>query len=307
MKYRLRARVERRADIAPRHVKLALTAPDIAAVAEPGQFVSVFIEEPEVRTKPRLDARDLWDHAEPSEVRPCILPRPFGLHRVAGAVLEIAFKVTGKGTRKLAQLEPGSEVEVLGPLGSSFRADPGRPCAVLVAGGTGLFPLFFLAERLRGSGKAVHVLAGALETVPMESSDSRIALSFLDPNVTVVINEFDRIGCVSRVASESGAPGTHRGLVTELLARFLDAPQVVCGDSVQVFACGPWAMLRVVAEMCTRRTIPCQVLLEQRMACGIGACMSCVVPTRETGYKHYKRVCCEGPVFEAEEIDWDGT
>lgn len=289
------------------HSRIVLQAPVIAHSARPGQFVSIFIDKPETSVSPHPNTMQFWHARSSPELHPCLLPRPFSIHRVLGDKVELAFKITGRGTRKLAGLRPPASLDIIGPLGKPFSPDPHRGVSVLVGGGAGLFPLFLLAEALRKSAKEVYVFGGAEWRLPHDCSDSSVTLSFLESDVTVAIDQFEELGCKSRVASERGAKGAYHGRVTDLLKLFLESGAGRSPAEIEVFACGPWEMLKTVARISRRWGIPCQTLLEQRMACGLGACMGCVVPTRATAYKRYKRVCREGAVFDAQEIDWDGT
>ncbi len=209
-----------------------------------------------------------------------LLRRPFSLHRMlesAGGEFEILFRRVGAGTQSLARLRVGDRVDVLAPLGRGFRLR--STAALLVGGGVGVAPLLFLAESLRARGTAVRLLLGG-------RSDRDVLCH-------------DDFGCLAvpyALATEDGSLG-EAGLVTGLLQRELAAT----AQPVTVYACGPAPMLAAVAALCRGRGVACQVSLEAHMACGIGACLGCVVPGVATDYL---RVCQEGPVFEAEEVDW---
>lgn len=209
-----------------------------------------------------------------------LLRRPFSLHRVApsgAGEFEILFRVVGGGTRRLAAVHVGERLDVLAPLGRGFRLQGERP--LLVGGGVGVAPLLFLAETLLAGGVTPKLLLGG-------RSDRDLLCH-------------DDFGCLAvpyALATEDGSAG-EAGLVTRLLERELrdGAP------GAAVYACGPTPMLGAVAALCARHGVPCQVSLEAHMACGMGACLGCVVPgSRET----YVRVCKEGPVFDAGELDW---
>lgn len=208
-----------------------------------------------------------------------LLRRPFSIHRLDGVSgeFEILFRVVGLGTRHLARCSVGDRVEVLGPLGRGFRSERGRP--LLVGGGVGVAPLLFLADHLRAEGGTPKLLLGG-------RSDRDILCH----------DDFSCLAVPYALATEDGSLG-EAGLVTRLLEQELAAGE----GAAAVYTCGPPAMLAAVATLCASVGVPCQVSLEATMACGVGACLGCVIPGSEG---EYLRVCKEGPVFRAEEIDW---
>ncbi len=209
-----------------------------------------------------------------------LLRRPFSIHRTdpgETGEFEILFRVVGRGTRLLSRLRAGDRVDALGPLGQGFRTDAEHP--VLVGGGVGVAPLLFLTERLLEQGRRPLLLLGA--------RTDRDLLCHQD---------FTCLAVPCRVATEDGSAG-EPGLVTGLLDRALDE----AAPGTAVYACGPPAMLAAVAGRCRRAGVPCQVSLEAHMACGVGACLGCVVPGTD---EPYLRVCREGPVVDANRVDW---
>lgn len=211
-----------------------------------------------------LAARDRWGGGDGE--RP-FLPRALSVMRVGPAgELQFLLEDVGPGTRRLCELDDGDALWLCGPLGQGF-VDSGGP-ALLVGGGVGAAPLAILQDSL---------------------SDARVVLGFRDRACAAAAELLQG----ALVATEDGSVG-RRGLVTELLREELDgaaAPAVVC-------ACGPEPMLAAVAELCGARGVRAQLALEAPMACGFGACYGCVVDTR-TGFR---RVCIDGPVFDAEEL-----
>lgn len=209
-----------------------------------------------------------------------LLRRPFSVHRVAGERIEILYQVLGRGTRELALKGPGGSMDLIGPLGTGWRVPDGTGHALLVAGGLGAAPLGMLAEALAGRGVAVSVAHGA------PTSERLVARELFEDFAR-------RYEC----ATDDGSAGEH-GLVTVVCERMLeeDRPDVV-------YACGPEAMQRAVAASAASAGVPCQVSLERLMACGVGACLSCVVTT----VRGRERACCEGPVFEAGDVLWDAS
>jgi len=242
------------------YFKLTLACAKISRLAKPGQFV-------ELKTEADVP----------------LLRRPLGVHRTAGDTFEVLCEIVGKGTELLSKKEPGDFLDVIGPLGSGFdyrsqgRQVTGSPVQILVAGGMGVAPLFFLAEKL--SGHKVIVLIGA-------RTKSRILCE----------GDFKKLGLKVKVATDDGSKG-FKGKVTELLSREIAIRKL---PAARIYACGPEPMLRAVAKLSKAHGIPAQVSLEAHMSCGFGACLGCAVNTKDG----YKRVCQEGPVFRAEEIIW---
>jgi len=223
-----------------------------------------------------------------------LLRRPFGIFRtgfqpsdVDGLppveYLEILYKVVGQGTAMMSELHHGDRVEILGPLGRGFDGgEPGRR-KILVGGGIGLVPLYMLAEQL------------------VDGSEVRLLMGGRTRDDIIVVTEFERLGVQTYVSTEDGSLGG-RGLVTAVLQQQLDAD-----PDAEVFACGPLPMLEAVYDICRRRQVPLQVSLEALMACGVGACLGCVV--KGVGHSEtsprFLCTCKEGPVFRAEQLAWD--
>ncbi len=210
-----------------------------------------------------------------------ILRRPFSVHRASGERIEILYQVLGAGTLRLAEKPTGDEsMDLLGPLGHGWDVPEGAAHALLVSGGLGAAPLGMLAEELAERGVAVSVAMGA------PTAERLVAREL-----------FERVARVVEVATDDGSAG-EKGFVTGPATRLLDAETFDV-----VYTCGPEPMQRIVAGLATGRGIACQVSLERLMACGIGACLSCVVTTTSG----LRRACVDGPVFAAEEVVWDAS
>lgn len=210
-----------------------------------------------------------------------ILRRPFSVHRLnreTGAV-EIIYQKVGKGTAILANRKPGEEIEVLGPLGTGFCVGHARHIG-LVGGGMGIAPLLAVAEQAVEEGKQVVIFLGAI------TKDYLLART-----------EFGKLGPLF-VVTDDGSAG-EKAVVSKPLAEYLQ------GHSLDLLlACGPIPMLKALAAIAEAQRIKAQLSLEQNMACGIGACLGCVVPVKAdtpAGFS-YKRVCHDGPVFWADEV-----
>ena len=206
-----------------------------------------------------------------------LLRRPLSIHKTDGSGgVALLFEVVGRGTSWLSERAEGDSVDLVGPLGNGFFVKPDAKDLLLVAGGIGIAPLAFLAEEASRVGKKVTALLGA-----RGASHPFPACQF--PKGASVVK-----------ATEDGSQG-RRGLVTGLIDEYIE-------QADQVFACGPAAMYKAMAGMDCLRGKSVQVSLEERMACGVGACYGCTVKTTEG----LKQVCHDGPVFELADIVWQG-
>jgi dihydroorotate dehydrogenase electron transfer subunit len=243
---------------------LTLAAPQIAATARPGQFV----------------------HLLAGEDRSFPLRRPFSIYRVerpggSGGSVEVVFDVVGAGTRALAGLRPHDVVDALGPLGRAFDPPETPAGCLLVGGGYGTAPLFFLATELRARRCRVDFVIGAAT-----------AGRLLDAM------EAERLGHSLTVTTDDGSAG-RRGLVTDPL------PELLAGTGAErVYACGPMPMLAAVSRVAAAAGVACQVAVEEQMACGTGICFSCVLPVGPGTPTRMARSCLEGPVFDGAAIAW---
>jgi dihydroorotate dehydrogenase electron transfer subunit len=217
-------------------------------------------------------------HLRIAEGTAFLLRRPFSVHRVRGERVEILYQVVGVGTRALAEAVPGAEMDVLGPLGHGWDIPQKAAHVLLVAGGLGAAPLGMLAEELAERGVAVTVALGAPDEGRLLGRDL-----------------FAAVARRVELATDDGSCG-HAGFVTGVCEELLadEALDVV-------YTCGPEPMQRIVAAQAAAAGVACQVSLERLMACGIGACLSCVVPTTAG----LKRACVDGPVFDATDVVWE--
>lgn len=210
--------------------------------------------------------------------RDFILRRPFGIHRLSpGNAFEILFQVRGKGTQALSGRRPHDVLDVLGPLGRPFTISRDLGSALVVAGGIGVAPLVYLATELAKRKIRFYVAQGALDAVGLYCSI-----------------DLKRVARQVFTSTEDGSAGK-RGKVTDILH---DAIRNAAPE--HIYACGPEGMLKTVADIAAAYSIPCEVSIERRMACGVGACLSCVCKT-EGGYR---LACKDGPVFDAKELTW---
>ena len=201
--------------------------------------------------------------------------------------------VVGKLTGHLARCLPGAQLEVWGPLGNGFPAEPTEHL-VMVAGGIGQTPFLALAREALGKRSYGDPPRTA------QSLSRRVTLCYgaRRSDYLAGVPDFDSLCVEVRTSTDDGSAG-HHGLVTELLEMILDRSPEGC----RVVCCGPEPMMAAVAELTHRHRVACQVSLETPMACGIGICFSCVARVRDDeGGWDYRRTCVEGPVFDAEEI-----
>jgi len=206
-----------------------------------------------------------------------MLRRPVSICCIRGSALEFVFEVKGEGTRWLSGREPGQTLDILGPLGNGFTMPDGN--IVVVGGGIGTPPLLFAADSARGGVTAV--------------------LGFRDESKIILKREFESVCDKVYITTDDGSAGIH-GIVTIPLFELLRN-----GGYSAVLACGPTAMLSAVSELCKSLNVPCQVSFEERMGCGVGACLVCACATNISGRSEMSRVCLDGPVFDATEVVWN--
>lgn len=208
------------------------------------------------------------------------LRRPFSVAGIpAPGRFDLLVEMRGKGTRALAEKPVGSAVDVMGPLGNEFTLPDAGGVSLLVAGGIGAAGLRLLAQELRRGYHRIHALVGA------RSSEGLLNHVFPAPTGDGEV--------LLEVATDDGSTGFH-GMVTALAEGVLDEPDAPS----RVYCCGPPAMIAAIADITAKRNVPCEALLEEMMACGVGACRGCVVATRSG----YKSVCSDGPVFDTREL-----
>lgn len=248
---------------------LSMVAPGIAEQTRPGQFVALAVGGPDTGL---------------------VLRRAFSIYRVSargvyGGTVEIVFAVHGKGTAWLARQQQHAPIDVVGPLGRPFSLPRERANVTLVGGGYGSAPLFGLAEQLRARGCRVDFVLGA-------ATENRL-FGALDAK---------RMAATVAVTTDDGSAGT-RGWVTDVLPGVMDRARTEV-----IYACGPMGMLRAVSEVAAERGVPTQCAVEESMACGIGVCMTCVLPVvGDDGVTRMVRSCVEGPVFHGDRVRWDAV
>ena len=231
--------------------------------------------------------------------------RPLSIMRVARdqGWVQFLYKVVGQGTRLLATRRPGDRLSLLGPIGKPFSPDPERPRALLLGGGVGIPPMVFLADQLRHQ-RATTALAilGSEIPFPFATRPSRILVSGMPPGVIATMPLLEDWGVAARLTSGQGYAGCHDGFVTDLARHWLDSLTPTQRGEVQIFGCGPEPMLAATAALAREYGLPCQIALEEYMACAVGGCAGCTVAVHTEEGVAMKRVCVDGPVFEADSI-----
>jgi dihydroorotate dehydrogenase electron transfer subunit len=233
--------------------------------------------------------------------------RPLSIMRASPAEgwLEFLYKPKGHGLETLGLRQPGETVSVLAPIGHGFNVDPQRPRLLALGGGVGIPPMIFLAEQVREDRSLRPlVFMGSEVPFPFDIVESQLAVSGVGKAATHAVALLEQWGVPSRLASNAGLAGAHRGYITDLARDTLHALSAAERAEVQVFACGPTPMLKAVAKVAREFDLPCQVALEEYMACGIGGCAGCTVLLQTPDGPAMKRVCVDGPVFDARQVDY---
>lgn len=260
---------------------LRVQAPQCAAHAQPGSFAHI-------TCGPELPMR-----------------RPLSIMRVdaqAGWV-DFLYKAVGQGTRLLAQRRAGERLSVMGPIGKPFQPHRERPRTLLIGGGVGIPPMVFLAEHLKADKHwRPLVLMGSEVPFPFTPRPSRILVPGLPDGVIAAMPLLEDWGIASRLASLQGYPGCFEGYITDLARVWLLTLTEAQRAEVQIFACGPHPMLAATARLAREFDLPCQVSLEEFMACAVGGCAGCTVRVETEQGPAMKRVCVDGPVFEARQV-----
>jgi dihydroorotate dehydrogenase electron transfer subunit len=225
-------------------------------------------------------------HVRILPLKDALLRRPFSIFQVAGDTFSILYKTVGKGTDTLAQMRAGEKVSVIAPLGHGFtvpKIDGEVP--LLVAGGYGMAAMFLLAQRSPQKG---IVFVGGRRRVDI-----------------LCEKEFAALGWEVRATTEDGSHG-EKSLVTQPLLAEIKNSKLKTQNS-KLFACGPTPMLKAVGKIAEEFNLPAELSMDEHMCCGVGTCLTCVIPVKAGGSWEYQRTCTEGPVFDSREIVWEAT
>ena len=262
---------------------LTLKAPKCARAATPGSFVHLSCDE-------HVPMR-----------RPLSIMRA---HPDRGSI-EVLYKIVGPGLGSLAARRVGESINALGPIGNGFVPHRERPRTLLVGGGVGIPPMVFLAERLREDSATPWkplVLMGSEIPFPFRARPSTILAPGMPEGVIACMPLLDEWGIPSRLTSLAGYAGCYEGYVTDLAGAWLGSLDRGALSEVEMFACGPTPMLKAAAAVARRFGIACQVSLEEFMACAVGGCAGCAVKVMTPSGPAMKRVCVDGPVFDAKAV-----
>jgi dihydroorotate dehydrogenase electron transfer subunit len=264
------------------HFLLDLHAPRQAQATRPGQFAMVrLLEHSDVLLRRPMSIFD---------VRPRALEGRQHANGAPAEIIQLLYKIVGRGTRLMAMLKPGDQVELLAPLGHGFFEEEYLPVAqaadevLHVAGGIGIAALLLPARQITKAGVRQRLFFGG------RTSDDLVGTEDFESYVEEIT-----------LATENGSKG-HQGFVTAPLEEYLTARPK---QQFLLMACGPWAMLRATVDLAERYGHPCLVSMENRMGCGLGVCLGCSIRVEGTGHAAYERVCTEGPVFRAEHVIWE--
>jgi dihydroorotate dehydrogenase electron transfer subunit len=259
---------------------IRVEAPKCAARAEPGSFAHVTVDAGIPMRRPlsimRADARAGW--------------------------IEMLYKVVGSGLHVLAARKAGDTLSVLGPIGKGFTLHPDKPRTLLIGGGVGIPPMVFLSDRLRQDTRATWkplVLMGSEIPFPFRTRPSQILVPGIPAGAIGCMPMLDEWGIPSRLATKSDFPGCFDGYVTQLADAWLSSLGAAELAQVEIFSCGPTPMLKATAALARKHSVACQVSLEEFMACAVGGCAGCTVLVQTEEGPAMKRVCVDGPVFDA--------
>jgi dihydroorotate dehydrogenase electron transfer subunit len=261
---------------------MRIRAPKCAAAARPGSFAHITCDE--------------------------LLPmrRPLSIMRVGDDWIEILYKIVGHGLKLLSQKVPGDKVSVLGPIGQPFRLSQDRPNTLLIGGGVGIPPMVYIADWIRQNGgdwKPFAILGSEIP-FPFELQKSELSVAGVPDDIFSTMPLLEEWGIPARLTSLQGYDGCFDGYVTVLADAYLNELSDAELARTEIFACGPTVMLRAVADLADRYDLPCQVSLEEFMACAVGGCAGCTVKINTPEGEAMKRVCVDGPVFQAASVVW---
>ena len=266
-----------------RQYVIRLHAPCCAAAAVPGSFA----------------------HLSCDAELPMRRPLSIMLADATAGTIDILYKVVGAGLDKLSRQRVGTRLSLLGPIGRGFTASADRPRSLLIGGGVGIPPMIFLADVLRRRTDARWqplVLMGSEIPFPFRARPSTLLIPAMPAGVIAGMPLLEDWGMPSRLASLAGFPGCYEGYVTALAEVWLATLEPQALAETAIYACGPTPMLKAVAGLARRYGVPAQVSLEEFMACAVGGCAGCAVPVLIDGALTMKRVCVDGPVFDANTV-----
>jgi len=262
---------------------LRLETPQCAKTVQPGNFIHLSCGHEKFRLK-----------------------RPFSVLRSNSEQgwIEVLYKVVGAGTEDLSHIKIDDSLHCMGPIGNAFALSTNTKRPLLLGGGVGIPPILFYAEQLKKKNKLTPmVIMGSEIPFPFKVQPSKLMIDGLPNDVIASMTLLEDLGIPSRLTSRQNYSGCFDGYIHELAKLWLDSIDSNERDTIEIFACGPTVMLKAVAELSHRYAIPCQLSLEEYMACAVGGCAGCTVKTiNQEGQEQMKRVCVDGPIFDAKTV-----
>ena len=253
---------------------LTLDSPEIAKATKPGQFVHITVSDS------------------------LAMRRPISIMSVDtdNGTFDLLYKVVGEGTRQLAERKIGEVLSIIGPIGNGFELTD-KKLPLLIGGGVGMPPMIAIAQQIKNSDYDPFVILGSEVPFPFTPELSKMGNPCPNASHTMPLLEEWNVAC--RLASLQDYEGVFKGYVTDLAREYLNTLSTDELAQVEVYSCGPHPMLEAVAKLAKEYDLPCQVSLEEYMACAVGGCAGCVVEVQTDAGPAMKRVCVDGPVFDA--------
>ena len=253
---------------------LTLDSPEIAKATKPGQFVHITVSDS------------------------LAMRRPISIMSVDtdNGTFDLLYKVVGEGTRQLAERKIGEVLSIIGPIGNGFELTD-KKLPLLIGGGVGMPPMIAIAQQMKDTNHDPFVILGSEVPFPFTPELSKIGNPCPNASHTMPLLEEWNVAC--RLASLQDYEGVFKGYVTDLAREYLNTLSADELSEVEVYSCGPHPMLEAVAKLAKEYDLPCQVSLEEYMACAVGGCAGCVVEVQTDAGPAMKRVCVDGPVFDA--------
>lgn len=262
---------------------LRLKAPQCAKHVQPGNFIHLSCSQEKFRLK-----------------------RPFSVLRANSQQgwVEILYKVVGSGTHDLSHIKVDDSLNCMGPIGNAFTLSSSSKRPLLLGGGVGIPPILFYAEQLKKQHDLVPmVIMGSEIPFPFKVQPSKMMVNGIPSDVIASMTLLEDLNIPSRLTSKQNYSGCFDGYIHELAKLWLDTLSDKERSETEIFACGPTLMLKAVAELSQQYSIACQLSLEEYMACAVGGCAGCTVKTiNEQGMEQMKRVCVDGPIFDAKAV-----
>ncbi|SFV67181.1 Dihydroorotate dehydrogenase electron transfer subunit [hydrothermal vent metagenome] len=231
-----------------------------------------------------------------------LMRRPISIMKVdiKKGTFDLLYKKLGLGTEKLSQRKVGELLNVMGPIGKGFELHKTHKIPLLIGGGVGMPPMIAIAQKIKNSDYNPFVILGSEVPFPFIPTISKIGSSYKKASHSMPLLESWNIAC--RLASNQGYDGVFKGFVTDLAREYLNSLSKEDLAQVEIFSCGPDAMLKAVYEVAKEYNLPCQISLEEHMACAVGGCAGCVVEVKTKNSIEMKKVCVDGPVFNAFDV-----